>query len=118
VVVLIVECRRTMAHAHTHQRNEVDPRDFDVRLTDAFARESAGIIGDKWEVSRWQKHDNDRLYLENCDGYIDVDSGVVESSEDIEVSVKNVKGETWVVYKHQKYARTKTGGKFLAALKR
>ena len=103
--------------AQTHTRTEADPRDFPVRLTDAF--QDGDVIGNRWEVNRWQKYGHDRLYFEDADGHIDVETGAVEDGAAVtNVEVKQVKGDTWVHYYVEKTDIDHTTEKFVAAIKR
>jgi len=101
----------------TQPRTEADPRDFPVRLKNAF--DDGDVIGDGWEVNRWQKHGHDRLYFEDADGYIDVESGAVEDGAPVvNVEVEQVKGDTWVHYYVGEQDIDHTSEKFVAAIKR
>jgi hypothetical protein len=106
-----------MTQTQTYTRTEADPRDFPVRLKNAF--DDGDVIGDGWEVNRWQKYGNDRLYFENAEGYIDVESGAVKEGAPVtNVEVEQVKGDTWVHYYIEETDIDHTTEKFVAALKR
>lgn len=104
--------------AKTQTRTEADPRDFPVRLTDAFQYDD-GVIGDKWEVNRWQKYGHDCLYFDDADGYIDVETGAVEDGAPVtNVEVEKMRDGMWVCYYVEKTDIDHTSEKFVAAIKR
>jgi len=103
--------------ARPQNRTDVDPRDFPIRLTDAF--QSGDVIGNKWEVNRWQKHGHDRLYFNDHDGYIDIESGGVHDGAPVaNVEVEQKRGQTWVLYYIEQTDLDMTSEKFVAAIKR
>lgn len=106
-----------MSTTQTQTRTEADPRDFPVRLTDAF--QDGDVIGNKWAVNRWQKHGHDRLYFEDADGYIDVETGAVEDGAPVsKVEVEQVKGDAFVCYYAEERDTDETFDGFVAAIKR
>lgn len=101
----------------TQHRTDADPRDFPVRLTDAF--QDGDVIGNKWAVNRWQKHGHDRLYFEDADGYIDVETGAVEDGAPVtNVEVEEKRDGTWVCYYAEAVDHDDTFDQFVAAIKR
>jgi hypothetical protein len=106
-----------MSTTETYTRTEADPRDFPVRLTDAF--EDGDVIGNKWEVNRWEKYGKDRLYFSDHDGYIDVESGAVKENAPVtKVEVEEKRDGMWVCYYVEKTDIDHTTEKFVAAIKR
>ena len=106
-----------MAASKTQTRTDADPRDFPVRLTDAF--QDGDVIGNKWEVNRWQKYGHDRLYFNDADGYIDVEAGTVKEAAPVtKVEVEKKRDGMWVCYYMEKTDIDHTTEKFVAAIKR
>jgi len=106
-----------MATDATQTRTDADPRDFPVRLTDAF--QSGNVLGNKWEVNRWQKYGKDRLYFNDADGYIDVETGAVEDDAPVvNVEVEEKRDDMWVCYYMEKTDIDHSTEKFVAAIKR
>jgi len=106
-----------MAATNHEPRTEADPRDFPVRLTNAF--QSGDVIGNKWEVNRWQKYGHDRLYFNDADGYIDVGTGAVEDGAPVtNVEVEEKRDGMWVCYYVEETDIDHTSEKFVAAIKR
>jgi len=102
---------------NTGPRTDADPRDFPVRLTDAF--NSDDVIGNKWEVNRWQEYGHDRLYFNDADGYIDVETGAVEDGAPVtNVEVEKKRDGMWVCYYMEQTDIDLTTEKFVAAIKR
>lgn len=56
---------------------------------DGLREDRDGVAYHRKECSRWQKHDHDRLYFSNHDGYIDLETGGVEG----ETPITNVEVE-------------------------
>lgn len=57
----------------------------------------------KWTApcSRWRKYGHDRLYFDDHDGYIDLQSGSVEGNTpicDVDVVTDGPNGKDWVLY--------------------
>lgn len=78
-------------------RTEADPRDFPLRLKNAF--DDGDVIGNDWLVNRWQKHGHDRIYFRDADGYIDVETGAVEDGAPVEtIEVEQKRDGMWVSY--------------------
>jgi len=106
-----------MATSKTQTRTDADPRDFPVRLTNAF--QDGDVLGNKWEVNRWQKYGHDRLYFTDADGYIDVETGAVEEGASVtNVEVEEKRDGMWVCYYVEKTDIDLTTEKFVAAIKR
>lgn len=103
--------------ATTQPRTEADPRDFPIRLTDAF--QDGDVIGNKWEVNRWQKHGHDRLYFDDADGFIDVETGAAEEGAPIvNVEVERKHGDLWTLYWMETTDIDYTSEKLVAAIRR
>lgn len=103
--------------AQTQTRTEADCRDFPVDLMDAF--EDDDVIGNKYDVNRWQKYGKDRLYFNDADGYIDVETGAVEEGAPVtNVEVEKKRDGMWVCYYVEETDIDYTTERFVAAIKR
>ena len=107
-----------MSTTRTLTRTEVDPHDLPLHTSDAPFQDG-NVIGNGWEVNRWQKYGHDRLYFSDAEGHIDVETGAVEGNAPVtNVEVKQIKGETWVCYYVEETDIDLTTEKFVAAIKR
>jgi hypothetical protein len=104
-----------------HNANDINPKKIGFKKLNNVGRadHEDGVWVHKWEGNRWTKHGKDRIYFDDADGYIDVESGEVRNGAPVaDVDVVTAEGDTYVQYWKGEHGDTGRATQLVAVLRR